>query len=197
MALFRKKPVQRPAAGATAPGPTILPARGDQRALAFKAQLARGQWQEVHDFLEATTEWELRNFYVTELSQVSGRPQWLDEWVAARPGSALPLLMRGSHSKNWAWEARGNGRASTVKEDAWPTFHARLVAADKDLAEAAARDERDPTAWAQSMIVARGLSLGPGPRGARHGPLRRRRRAAALDRRQAVPDRRRRLHDRP
>jgi hypothetical protein len=47
-----------------------------------------------------------------------------------------------------------------VKEDAWPLFHARLVEADKDLAKAAAIDERDPTPWAQSMIVARGLSLG-------------------------------------
>jgi len=137
-----------------------MPARGDQRALAFQAQLARGQWREFHDFLEATTEWDLRSFYVTELSRVSGRPQWLDEWVAARPGSALPLLMRGSHGKNWAWEARGAGRASTVKEDAWPLFHARLVEADRDLAKAAALDERDPTPWAQSMIVARGLSLG-------------------------------------
>ncbi len=159
MALFRKKAVPTTAATA-APGPTVLKARGDQRALAFEAQLARGQWQDFHDFLEATTEWDLRSFYVTELSCISGRPQWLDEWVAARPGSALPLLFRGSHSKNWAWEARGAGLAKTVKEDAWPLFHARLVEADRDLAKAAALDERDPVPWAQSMIVARGLSLG-------------------------------------
>jgi len=159
-AAAEKPPAAAAAPGPTAPGPTIMPARGDKRALAFQAQLARGQWQEFHDFLEATTEWDLRSFYVTELSRVSGRPQWLDEWVAARPGSALPLLMRGSHGKNWAWEARGAGRASTVKEDAWPLFHARLVEADRDLAKAAALDERDPTPWAQSMIVARGLSLG-------------------------------------
>jgi Domain of unknown function (DUF4034) len=159
VALFRKKAAPAPAAAA-GPGPTILRARGGQRALAFEAQLARGQWQEFHDFLDATTDWDLRSFYVTELSRISGRPLWLDEWVAARPGSALPLLFRGSHLKNWAWEARGAGRARTVKEDAWPLFHARLVEADRDLAKAAALDERDPTPWAQSMIVARGLSLG-------------------------------------
>jgi hypothetical protein len=171
--LFRKKPVppsaatapkstaaKSPASGPAAPGPTILPARGDRRALEFKAQLARGQWQEYHDFLETMTDWDLRSFYVTELSDIPGRPEWLDEWVAARPGSALPLLFRGSHSKNWAWEARGGGRATTVKEDAWPLFHARLVDADRDLARAAALDERDPTPWSQALIVARGLSLG-------------------------------------
>lgn len=160
MALFQKKPVS-PSAWAASSGPIILPAGGDQRAVAFQAQLARGQWQEFHDFLEATTDWELRSFYVSELSKIAGRPAWLDQWVAARPESALPLLFRGSHSKNWAWEARGAGRAHTVKGDAWPLFHTRLVEADRDLARAAALDERDPTSWAQSMIVARGLSLGP------------------------------------
>ena len=159
MALFRKKPVPTPAAAAV-PGPTVLRASGDQRALAFEAQLARGQWQEFHDFLEATTKWDMRNFYVTELSRISGRPQWLDEWVAARPGSALPLLFRGAHGVMWAWEARGAARAKYVKEDAWPLFHARLVEADKDLAKAAGLDERDPSPWAHSMTVARGLSLG-------------------------------------
>ena len=43
-------------------GADDLQAQGDQRALAFQAQLARGQWQEFHDFLEATTDWGLRSF---------------------------------------------------------------------------------------------------------------------------------------
>jgi hypothetical protein len=158
VALFRKKAV--PTQAAAPAGPVVLPGRGDQRAVALAAQLARGQWQETHDFLDATTDWDVRGFYVTELSRIPGRPPWLDDWVAARPRSALPLLFRGSHSKNWAWEARGAGRARTVGKDAWPLFHARLVRADKDLTAAIALDERDPTPWAQSMIVARGLSLG-------------------------------------
>jgi len=163
VALFRKKPdpASAPApAAAQRPSVPIPKLRGDERALAFEAQLARGQWQEFHDFLEATTSWGMRSFYATQLSAISGRPQWLDEWVAARPGSALPLLFRGLHGKNWAWEARGGGRAHTVKEDAWPLFHARLVEADRDLTAAAALDERDPIPWAESLPVAMGLSLG-------------------------------------
>lgn len=160
MALFRKKPVPAPAGAAPPGGPTVLRARRDPRALAFEAQLARGQWQELHDFLEATTEWDLRYFYVTELARISGRPQWLDEWVAERPGSALPLLFRGSHSKYVAWQARFAAGAGTMQEDALLLFHGRLVVADRDLAAAAALDERDPNPWAESVAVAGGLSLG-------------------------------------
>ncbi|HTU73565.1 MAG TPA: DUF4034 domain-containing protein [Trebonia sp.] len=162
MPLFRKKDPVPPPATAAAPPPSVpvLKCRGDERALEFEEQLARGRWQEFHDFLQETDNWGIRSFYVSELSTIPGRPQWLDEWVAARPQSALPLLFRGVHSKNWAWEARGGGRAKTVKKDAWPLFHARLVEADRDLAAAAALDELDPTAWAASVIVGMGLSLG-------------------------------------
>ena len=161
MPLFGKKPSPPSAAPAQEPASVPIPKfRGDQLALKFEAQLAQGQWQELHDFLDGLTDWDLRNFYLIELSHISGRPQWLDEWVAARPASATPLLFRGAHGMNWAWEARGSGRAKTVKEDAWPVFHARLVEADKDLSQAAALDPRDPNVWAISLTVARGLSLG-------------------------------------
>ncbi|HUN37363.1 MAG TPA: DUF4034 domain-containing protein [Trebonia sp.] len=163
MALFKKKPVSARASAAATGQPRSVPIpklRGDERALAFEAQLARGQWQEFHDFLAATASPGMRGFYLTQLSAISGRPQWLDEWVAARPESALPLLFRGLHSRHWAWEARGSGRAHTVKEDAWPLFHARLVEADRDLAAAAALDDRDPVSAAESLPVAMGLSLG-------------------------------------
>ena len=159
MPLFGKKPSPPPAAPAPASVP-IPKFRGDQLALRFEAQLAQGQWQEFHDFIDGLTDWDLRHFYLSELSKISGSPRWLDEWVAARPASAVPLLFRGTHSKNWAWEARGSGRAKTVKEDTWPVFHARLVEADKYLFQAAALDPRDPNPWAVSLIVARGLSLG-------------------------------------
>jgi hypothetical protein len=158
MSLFRKK--DAPAAAAKPASVPVPKFRGDERALAFEAELARGRWQEFHDFLDSLTDWDLRHFYVMELSRISGRPEWADQWVAARPDSSLPLLIRGAHGINWAWEARGSGRAKTVKEDAWPLFHQRLVEADKDLARAAALDDRDPTPHALSLTVARGLSLG-------------------------------------
>jgi uncharacterized protein DUF4034 len=164
MPLFRKKsPPAAPTKAATAPeppAPPVPPFSGDRAALYFQDQLAAGRWQEFHDFLEATTDWDMRHFYVSRLADISGRPDWLDEWAAARPDSALPLLFRGRHATHWAWQARGSGRANTVKEDAWQVFHTRIVASDQDLARAAALDERDPTPRAFSITTARALSLG-------------------------------------
>lgn len=160
MAFFRKKLAPPRVARLAEPAVSVLHLRGDQQALAFEAQLGQGRWENFHDFLENLTDWELRQFYVVELSRISGRPEWVDEWVDARPGSSLPVLFRGSHGINWAWEARGGARAKYVQKDAWPLFHGRLVEADRDLARAAALDDRDPAPNAMSVTVARGLSLG-------------------------------------
>ncbi|MGD0605693.1 MAG: hypothetical protein ABSA53_19115 [Streptosporangiaceae bacterium] len=143
-------------------GPPTDPMAGDAAAYHFRAELAEGRWQEFHDFLETTRDWDShsRNFYIVRLASIDGRPDWLDEWAAARPQSALPYLFRGSHGVKWAWEARGSGRASTVGQDAWPVFYARLVDADRDLARAAAMDDADPNPHAQSITVAMGLNLG-------------------------------------
>src|SRR6202023_1851109 len=138
MAIFRRdvpapattRPPARPVAAqpeAQRPAPPTDPLAGISEAHWFKRELAEGRWQQFHDFLEDTTDWDERHFYINSLSSISGRPQWLDEWAYARPRSGLPSLFRGSHGINWAWEARGSGRAKTVKEDAWPVFHQRLV----------------------------------------------------------------------
>jgi hypothetical protein len=165
MPIFRKRgaasaPAASPSAPA-APEPPLDALLGDADAHAFRAELDRGQWQRLHDFLEATGEADGRYFYIDTLASVIiGRPDWLDEWCAARPGSAVPLLFRGSHSRHWAWQARGSGLARTVKEDSWPLFHERLIAADRDLGRAAELDPGDPTPHALGLWVAIGLSLG-------------------------------------
>jgi hypothetical protein len=138
----------------------INPLLGDPDAQRFKRELAHGRWQEFHDFLEGTTDWATRHWYVLQLSEISTRPIWADQWVAARPASAIPLLFRGSHAIKWAWQARGSGGASTVAREAWPVFRSRLVAANEDFSRAAAHDPRDPCPWAASLPAVRGLSLG-------------------------------------
>lgn len=132
----------------------------DPDALRLRDELADGRWEDAHEFLESVRDWRLRNFYVNALARVPGRPEWIDEWIAARPNSSVPLLFCGWHRVNWAWEARGSGRAKTVQQDAWPVFQSRLVAADRDLVKAAALDKEDPTPLARSIWVAMGLSLG-------------------------------------
>lgn len=133
---------------------------GDPDALRLHAALSTGRWQETHDFLEGVRDWRLREFYVNVLAAVKGRPGWIDEWVAARPDSAIPLLFSGWQRINWAWEARGTTWAIAVKDEAWPVYQARLVDADRELAKAAAIDESDPTPVARSIWVAMGLELG-------------------------------------
>jgi len=91
-----------------------------------------------------------------------------------RPGSPLPWLFRGQHGVFWAWQARGSGRASTVAQDTWPVFYARLVDADRDLARAAAMDDEDPTPHARSIQAALGLDLGQTEKHKRFGEAARR-----------------------
>ncbi len=146
----------------TAPEITVDNLMGDPVAHRFAAELAAGRWEELHDFLAAAQDPEDRFFYVNQLSRViaGDRPEWIDEWRAARPGSALPVLFSGAHYVRSAWEARGPLRGEYVGADAAQLFHGRLVRADRDLAAAAELDPWDPTPHAESMWVAFGLSLG-------------------------------------
>ncbi len=164
MPLFRRRGAESAPASPPAPAvpdPPVDALIGDADAHALRAELDRGEWRRFDEFLQATREPDARHFYVDTLASViTGRPAWLDEWCEARPGSAGPLLFRGSHSRHWAWEARGSGLARSVEQDAWPLFHERLVAADKDLGRAAELDPGDPTPHALGLWVAIGLSLG-------------------------------------
>lgn len=145
----------------TVPKVTVDDLMGDHAAHHFAAGLATGRWQDLHDFLAATQDPEDRFFYVNKLSRAIGnRPEWVDEWRAARPGSALPVLFSGALYVRSAWEARGARLGRYVTQDAAQLFHERLVLADRDLAAAAELDPQDPTPHAESMWVASGLSLG-------------------------------------
>jgi hypothetical protein len=160
--LFRNPGRPGPARAPAEPAPPPAVWRETDPLVArIKADLDQGRWQEFNDFLEATRDWPDRNFYVSQLTDgLDGRPEWIDQWVGARPGAAVPLLFRGAHGITRAWAARGSGWAESVQEDAWPVFHARLVDADRDLARAATLDEADPTPLAHSLSAAMGLSLG-------------------------------------
>lgn len=165
MPLFgnRKKPSPEPIPPPAPPAPSapeIPRFAGDRDALRFSEQLGAGKWEDFHDFLGETTDWDLRYFYLNSLADITGRPDWLDEWAAARPGSPLPLLFRAAHGIHWAWEARGRGWGSTVSDEAWKLFHTRIVNADRDLTRVAALDDQDPAPHVFSLTTARALSLG-------------------------------------
>jgi hypothetical protein len=177
MPLFRKLSKPAPAAAAAEiPDLPVDELMGDAAAHHFKAQLAEGRWQEFHDFLDGITDWDDRHFYLDRLASIEDRPEWIDEWIAARPASAIPVVFSGIHRVDWAWQARGGGRARTVERDAWPVFHGRLVEAERELARAAALDPADPTPYVRGMHVAMGLSLGQAEIRRRFGEVMRRHR---------------------
>lgn len=164
MPVFNRKNAKPPSASAESSiaeqALTADVAAGDLYALRLRDALAVGRWQETHDYLESVRDPRMRDFYVTALANMPGWPAWIDDWVAARPNSAVPLLFAGVQRTIWAWEARESMRANAATGDAWPVFQARLVQADRDLDRAAALDKTDPTPLAQSIWVAVGLSLG-------------------------------------
>jgi hypothetical protein len=65
---------------------------GDPDALRLRDELAAGRWQDAHEFLESVRDWRLRNFYVSALASVPGRPEWIDEWVAGARGVASAMI---------------------------------------------------------------------------------------------------------
>lgn len=145
----------------TQTGPQVDPCWGDPLAQEWRDRLARGEWRDLGAFLRSQRDAETRDFYVEVLGDtLDGRPAWLDEWVNAEPQAALPLLFRARHAVAWAWQARGGGQASTVKEQGWQPFFERLLGADADAASAAALDPDDPGPWVVMLTTARGLQKG-------------------------------------
>jgi hypothetical protein len=69
-------------------------------------------------------------------------------------------LVRGAHGVLWAWEARGSGKADTVNEAGFDTFHQRLMQAREDLMRASRLEEADATPWVYLLITIRGLEEG-------------------------------------
>lgn len=139
----------------------VDPCWGDAVAQVWRERLARGEWQDLGSFLAGQADTERRDFYVEVLAEtLADRPDWLDTWVEAQPGQALPLLVRGRHSIIWAWQARSERTASSVKADGARLFWERLERAETDLAEAARCAPDDAGPWVLLLTVARGLSQG-------------------------------------
>jgi hypothetical protein len=110
-------------------------------------------WRPLHRVLSNSKTWEDRQRAVNIYCHCEGRPDFLNEWVAAHPQSPLPYLVRGYQAVEWAWEARGSGWAQTVSEESWRQFFYRLEQAEADLFHAAELDPADPTPWSELIWI--------------------------------------------
>jgi hypothetical protein len=149
--------------GQRASGATRLaidPAMGDPVAARLAAAAKQGDWRTISAELSNVEHPDDHMFYVRAAAYNSGVERWVDDWVAAEPRSTLPLLVKGAHAIDWAWEARGGGRASTVSEEAFKLFFKRLKLAEDCLDDVTDRDRDSATSWAFLVILGRGRQLG-------------------------------------
>ncbi|GLZ05374.1 hypothetical protein Acsp03_28400 [Actinomadura sp. NBRC 104412] len=157
MGLFGRRRTD-PAAGAA---PTIDPCVHDPAAAdLYEALRLRDRWW-ADDFLQAVTDPDERAFYLSVCASVPGLQDWIGTWTRAEPRSTLPLLVRGAHALNWAWEARSEAYAAHGEEHRFPGFSERLELAEACLGEVAARDPGETAAWTFLLACARGGRVKP------------------------------------
>ncbi len=77
----------------------------------------------------------------------------LQQWVADEPESADAWLCYGARMLQWAWEARGYGRATDVSRKKWETFFHRLEKTWEILSKCADLMPSDPTPWTYLIMV--------------------------------------------
>lgn len=105
--------------------------------------------------------WKIARFYVAIAGAEMPFPERfkrLEEWQAAFPDSLAPRLLHADALVDYAWDARGNGVASTVTEEGWKLFRERLAAARMELAALSARRTECPH-WFSIMLT---VALGQG-----------------------------------
>lgn len=147
----------------SAPGePAVLDVcLGDPQAAALRDLLQKADFDAAQSVLKQAPDWETLDLWVRAGSEWPGRPEWLDAWVRQRPDSAHAWLLRGAHGIQWAWEARGSGMGSSVKQDAARLYYQRLDEAQEDLESAVHLDPGSPLPSARSIPALMGMQCEP------------------------------------
>lgn len=142
-----------------APEPRLDPALGNPEAQHVCAGLAQGDWKQADAVLSPMRDWDLRELVVAAATEQPGRPEWIDAWTSERPDSPSAWLVRGAHTVQWAWEARGARTADQTEESALALFHLRLAQSEAELNRAAEMAPSDPTPHVWRLVAGRGLEL--------------------------------------
>ncbi len=111
------------------------------------------------NFLARVTHPDDRERFFGVCRAIDDLQDWIGEWIAARPGDPLPLLMRGAHGVAWAWEARGGKKAKDTGRDQFREFFARLAMAEDCLDEVTELAPHETLAWNSLVTSARGRQV--------------------------------------
>ncbi|HWS32353.1 MAG TPA: hypothetical protein VN408_06380 [Actinoplanes sp.] len=131
---------------------------GDPEAERLDEALEKRDWETSRTIIAAAAP-EERSYYVGIAAGTEGVEEWIDGPVRDEPESTLPLLIRGARLVYWAWEARGEGLANTVSEDAWKVWFNRLRRAEDCLDEVVERDPGSAEAWEYLITLSRARQL--------------------------------------
>ena len=107
-------------------------------------------------------EWIVETFegLMQGLTPIRGREAAFNKiypsYEKALPHSAAPLRLKGVFCTKWAWDARGNGWASTVTPEGWRLFGQRLDMAQRALEQGWKFDPTDGQIAAQMITVKMG-----------------------------------------
>jgi hypothetical protein len=154
---FRKK--SRVAPEEPPPEIAIDPFLGDPDARRLSMHLGNRDWPAARSII-MNPDPVLRGHYVGIASTKSRLMEWIDDAVRTDPDPTLPLLVKGLAAIGWAWDARGDGYASTVSEEGWKLFRQRLVLAENCLDEVLDREPGNVKALAGKITLASARSKG-------------------------------------
>jgi hypothetical protein len=156
---FRKKRTQPTNTIPAHPEITVDPFLGDPAAAALRSALAGRDWGTARAILTASPEPDHLSLLIRVAADTPGIQDWIEEPIRDDSQSVFPLLVRGAHAVYWAWEARGTGMGSTVGEDQWRAWFARLKLAENCLDEVLERDPANAEAWHYLVILGRARQL--------------------------------------
>jgi hypothetical protein len=146
--------------GPAADAPRVVKFWGDPTLMSLAARAQVEEWVALEPLLGGMANLEQRDLCIEAIAhEIDGRPLWIDGWVSRRPGAYLPVVFRGRHSVDWAWQARGGKRAREVTDQAFRLFAYRLGLARQDL-EAAAEMAPPGDAGALVPQIPMGMGLG-------------------------------------
>ncbi|MBE9552506.1 MAG: DUF4034 domain-containing protein [Proteobacteria bacterium] len=128
----------------------------DRQVAEYAEQAARtpsGLWK--HWVFYNGVKWVIGQASIKEKELVAVEEQFLD-WARRNPDSTMAHIGYATTLTTHAWFFRGNGPASTVREQDWAPFRAYLEKARGYLMEHAETARTDPHWYTEMLVIARG-----------------------------------------